>query len=269
MTRCGSGNLAEARHEVFRLKIGPSGVLGWSPRIRQRFGYFTPDEWYEAVLFCLINKDTDWLDVGCGRDLFPSNENLAKTLSSRCRLLIGVDPDDNINENTVLHKREQCLIEQYNTEQQFSIITLRMVAEHVANPETTVSALNRLTRVGGRVVIYTVSKWSPASLTAAVTPMAIHHAVKQVLWGSSPEDTFPTVYRMNTRKKLRQLFSVAGFTEEKFLYLNDCRSFGRWRFTLMLELLAERVLRTLGLRYPEICLLGIYRKESNTSDLLR
>jgi SAM-dependent methyltransferase len=255
--------LAEAQREVFRLKVGAHDTLGWSPRIRQRFGYFTPDEWYEAILLRLINNDTDWLDVGCGHALFPSNNALADILAARCRLLVGIDPDENIYRNPVLHERERCLIDEYETEKRFDIISLRMVAEHIADPPKTIAALKQLTRDGGRVIIYTVSKWAPASLAAAATPMAIHDMIKRVLWGTSPEDTFPTLYRMNTRKDLRRLFESAGFAEESFLYLNDCRSFGRWRLALTAELSAERLLRTLGLRYPEMCLLGIYRKQSH------
>jgi SAM-dependent methyltransferase len=255
--------LAEAQREVFRLKVGTDATLGWSPRIRQRFGYFTPDEWYEAILFRLINNDTDWLDVGCGHALFPSNQNLGDILSARCRLLVGIDPDENIYDNPVLHERERCLIDEYKTEKRFDLISLRMVAEHIADPANTVASLERLIREGGRVIIYTVSKWAPASLAAAVTPMAVHDMVKRVLWGTSPEDTFPTLYRMNTRKELRRLFESAGFVEEEFLYLNDCRSFGRWRLALTAELLAERLLRMCGLRYPEMCLLGVYRKQSH------
>jgi len=51
------------------------------------------------------------------------------------------------------------------------------------------------------------------------------------------------------------------FVEEKFFYLNDCRTLDRWKWTMILELAAERALRTLGLRYPEVCLLGIYKKD--------
>lgn len=261
MSSLGAGlSFAEALREVFQLKIGTHGALGWSPRIRRRFGHFTPDEWYEAVLFRLINANTDWLDVGCGRELFPSNPNLGNILSKRCRLLVGVDPDDNIYENLSLHEREKCLIEQYETNKKFDVISLRMVAEHMTNPKETVAALERLTRSGGKVIVYTVSKWAPASLVAAATPMAVHHLVKRVLWGCSPEDTFPTAFLMNTRKELQKVFELSGFIEEKFLYLNDCRSLERWRVTLILELLFERVFRSLGLRYPEVCLLGVYRK---------
>jgi hypothetical protein len=97
--RCSGMPLIEACHEIFRLKTPASGLLGWSPRLRAQFGYFTPDEWYEATLFCLIDEKIDWLDVGCGWQLFPSNRRLADVLSSRCRSLTGVDPDDSIRRN--------------------------------------------------------------------------------------------------------------------------------------------------------------------------
>lgn len=253
--------IAEALPEVCRLKFDGSPNVGWSPRIRQQFGYFTPDEWYQATLLHLVDGDTEWLDVGCGRDLFASNEPLARLLAGRCRLLVGIDPSDNIDSNELVHERAKCMLEDYHPGRQFDLVSLRMVAEHITDPQAAVAALGRLTRPGGRVVIYTVSKWSPASIAAALTPMAVHHAVKRYLWEAAPEDTFPTAYRMNTRPALRRLFSAAGFAEESFLYLDDCRSLARWPLTLRLELMARGALRRIGLPYPETCLLGIYRRE--------
>lgn len=254
--------LEQARREVFRLRIEGAGGTGWSPRMRQRFGYFTPDEWYEAAMYGIVRKGTAWLDVGCGREPLPGNPLLGKLLSDRCRLLVGIDPDRNIFENTVVHERECCKIEDYHTDKTFDVISFRMVAEHIDDPGATLRAIDRLTPAGGRVVIYTVSKWSPASLAAAATPMFVHHLVKKALWESAPRDTFPTAYRMNTRKTLKSLFDSSGFSEEHFFFLNDCRSFSRWRATAFLELSAERAFRGLGLPYPERCLLGIYRKRA-------
>jgi SAM-dependent methyltransferase len=252
--------LADARREVFRIKTEGSHPLGWSPKIRQRFGYFTPDEWYEAAILRLIDTDTEWLDVGCGRGLLPFNPNLERLLSSRCRRLVGVDPDNNIDEHPLLHERYKCAIEDFASERQFDLITLRMVAEHVADPQVAVAALARLSRSGGRVVVYTVSKYSIISLLAAVTPLGLHEYARARLWGSSEQDTFSTAYRMNTRKELLRLFSAVGFVEESFHYLNDCCTLGRWKLPTILELSAERALRRVGIRYPEVCLLGIYRK---------
>jgi SAM-dependent methyltransferase len=252
--------LDDERREVFRIKTEGLRRLGWSPKIRQRFGYFTPDEWYEAALLRLIDKDTEWLDVGCGRGLLPFNPNLERLLSSRCRRLVGVDPDNNIDEHPLLDERYKCAIEDFVSERQFDLITLRMVAEHVVDPHVTVAALGRLSRNGGRVVVYTVSKYSIISLLAAATPLALHQYAVTRLWGRSEQDTFPTAYRMNTRKELLRLFSAFGFVEESFHYLNDCCTLGRWKLSTILELSAERVLRNLRIRYPEVCLLGTYRK---------
>jgi hypothetical protein len=59
--------------EVVRHKYGASGPTGWAPRLRSHFGYFTPDDIYEAAVASLVTPKTAWLDVGCGRDIFPSN----------------------------------------------------------------------------------------------------------------------------------------------------------------------------------------------------
>ncbi len=253
---------ADAQREIYRLRTSHNDKLGWSPRLRQRFGYFTPDECYEAMMLQLIDSGADWIDVGCGHDLFPSNHPLAELLSARCRHLVGVDPSPNIEKNTLVHEKAKCTIEEYYTDRKFDVISLRMVAEHIANPEAAIAAFSRLTKPGGRIVIYTVSKWALSSLIAAGSPLAFHHLVKAVLWGTDPEDTFPTVYRMNTRGRLRQLFAAGGFKEEEFLYLDDCRTLARWRIGTALELSARRVCRALGLPYIDVCILGVYRKNN-------
>jgi 2-polyprenyl-3-methyl-5-hydroxy-6-metoxy-1,4-benzoquinol methylase len=245
------------------LKYGDLAHGGWAPRLRARFGYYTPDDWYEAHVWGLITSETDWLDVGCGRALFPSNAAAARVLAARCKSLTGLDPSDNIDDNPFLHHRAKCMLENFHPGRQYDLITMRMVAEHVADPAAAVAALARLTRPGGRVVIYTVNKWSPVSLVSAVTPMSVHHAVKSVLWGGEARDNFPTEYKMNTRATLRDLFSRAGFSEQHFAYLCDTRVTGRWRAANFVELALWRLLRAVGLTYPENCLLGVYeRKEA-------
>jgi hypothetical protein len=81
--------------------------------MRMRFGYFTPDEYYEALLSKLIKDDTVWLDVGCGRNIFPNNYPLAHTLANRCKLLVGVDPDRTMEENTLVGEKFRGTIEDF------------------------------------------------------------------------------------------------------------------------------------------------------------
>ncbi len=246
---------------VLTLKYGPVGERGWGPQLRDRFGYRTPDDWYEALLFDLIDQQTTWLDVGCGRSMFPSNRVVADMLARRCRRLVGLDPSDNLRENTVLHERAQCLLQDYRTEDPFDLVTARMVVEHISEPALAVEALARLTKPGGRVVIYTVEKLSPVTLLSAITPIGFHHAVKKILWDVEERDTFPTVYKMNTRRRLRGLFETAGFREESFRHLDDCRAFARWRLPNAAELAARRCFNAIGLRYPDACILATYRRE--------
>jgi SAM-dependent methyltransferase len=245
---------------LLEMKYGPPDGQGWSPRLRARFGHQSPDDWYEATLFELVGPDTAWLDVGCGRKLFPANPEAARRLSATCRFLMGVDPSPNGPDNPFVHDRAQCGLEDFATDRRFDLVTLRMVAEHVLHPEALVAALRRLTLPGGRVVIYTVPRFSPVSLVAAATPMAVHHVVKRLLWETDERDSFPVAYRMNTRRRLRRLFEREEFEEEHFRFLDDCRSFGRWKPRAMAELAACAALRRGGLRYPEACLLGIYRR---------
>jgi ubiquinone/menaquinone biosynthesis C-methylase UbiE len=228
--------------------------------MRLRFNYYSPDEYYEAVVNKLVTSNCSWLDVGCGRYVFPNNTNLARSLANRCALLVGVDPDETIEENTFVHSRIRTTIEDFLSDRMFDLVTLRMVVEHFAHPESVVQSLSRLTKPGGKVVVYTINRWSAVSLITWLTPFKLHHPIKSLLWGAEEKDTFPVTYRMNTRNVLLRLFQQSGFAEQYFTYLDDCRSLSRFRVTQFLELCSWRVMRAFGCRYPENCLLGIYER---------
>lgn len=244
--------------ELLRMKYGPRERRGWGPRLRARYDYVTPDDEYEALLLDLVDCDTEWLDVGCGRQILHCRA-AAELLSRRARRLVGIDPSENVLENTLVHERAQCHLEHYRGEMPFDLITLKMVAEHVTDPAGAVAAFRRLLKPGGRVVVYTVFKYAPVSMVAAATPMRVHHAIKSVLFDTEERDTFPVAYKMNTRGALRRHFAAAGFAEESFRFLDDCRSFQRWKLTNTAELQLRRALRAVGLRYPETCILATYR----------
>lgn len=234
--------------------------LGWGVTMRQRAGYHLPDAYYEAMVARLCQSGVTWLDVGCGRDLFPHNRPLAETLAARCGRVVGVDPDDTIDENEHLHERIKQPIDQFESEWMFDLVTMRMVAEHVADPRAALERIARHTRLGGKVVVYTVHRWSPAAVAARWTPFGWHHSIKRVLWRTEEKDTFPVVYRMNTRRQLAAWFAEAGFVERHFEHLDDCRTLARFRGLHRCELALWRGLQGVGLHYPETCLLGVYER---------
>jgi len=246
--------------QVFLMKHGEPESTGWSPRLRYRFGYFTSDDIYEATVANLVHEQCSWIDIGCGRDLFPTNRRLSRLLVDRCRILVGLDPDETLEENPFVHERVKCAIEDYRDDRTFDLITLRMVAEHLTDPGVAVRSLARLTRPGGKVVIYTVNRWCPVSILAPRVPFGLHHPIKRIFWGTEEKDTFPVAYRMNTRDELGRLFREGGFTESSFHYLDDCRTLSRFWLLNLAELCLWHVLRAVGLRYPENCLLGVYER---------
>lgn len=245
--------------EVLRDKYGDLGTGGWAPKQRLAFGHLTPADWYEALLDAIVTPQTVWLDVGCGRDLSPGNIPTARRLADRCRTLVGIDPSDNIDENAFVHDYLKMPIEDHPPGRKYNLITLRMVAEHIEAPETVVNKLAGLLLPGGRIVIYTVAGYSPSVLVASITPLWVHHVVKQILWRTEERDTFPTVYRMNTRATLGRMFAAEGLSEEMFAYLGDCRATARFKFLQYIELSLWKGLSSIGLRYPEACILAVYK----------
>lgn len=243
-------------------KYGEPEALGWGPRRRLRCSYFLPMDVYEALVAKLVYPGCSWLDVGGGHCPFPENPGLSRELAARCVRLVAVDPSENVRHNAFAHERVQCPLERYEPGSRFDLATMRMVVEHVGCPEAFVEALSRVVRPGGLAVVLTVSLYSPVTLVSRMLPFAAHHPVKRLFWGGEEEDTFPTTYRMNTRRVLRRLFEGADFEERRFLRLDDLCVFGSFRVMGGLELLLWRGLRKVGLRYPESRLLGIYERRS-------
>jgi SAM-dependent methyltransferase len=134
-------------------------------------------------------------------------------------------------------------LEEYAPGSQFDLATMRMVVEHVTDPEAFVGALSRFVRPGGLAVVFTVDLWAPITVLSRVIPFRFHHPIKRLFWSGEAEDTFPVQYRMNTRATLRRLFTGAGFSEEMFASVDDLSLFSRYRVMNYAELTAWRGLR--------------------------
>jgi len=245
--------------ETYDQKYGNKPDLGWGPKLRLKFDYYTPDDYYEATVKNLLKEGFSWADIGCGRNIFPSNPDLAEKLAQKAGYLLGVDPDENIYDNPYLDEKFKGTVDEYKPEREFDLITLRMVAEHVVDPDVAIQGLRNMARSGSLIVVYTPSKWAPMSILARFTPIGVHHFFKKLLWSTEERDTFPVQFKMNTRKRLKELFGSQGFDEVHFSYLDDCRIFSKAYVLKYLELSLWRTFKMLGLRYPEACLLGVYR----------
>ena len=243
---------------ALELKHGPPEAWGWTRAMHEAAGYRSPDAEYEGAALSLIPAGTRWLDLGCGRAPFPHNPRLCALLSARAGLLVGVDASANVLDNPYLHQQVRSPIETFAAAEVFDVVTLRMVAEHLAQPVPVAQALARLVRPGGTVLIYTVHRWSPTAMLGAAFPHRLHRLAMRRLFGGEDRDVFPAHYRMNTRRALDTVMAGAGFEPGGTRLLDDCRTTQRWRVLHRLELLAWSMLRRIGVPYPERCILAIF-----------
>lgn len=247
---------------VFLQKHGSPEMIGWAPRRRFEHGYYLPSDVYEALVSKLVFPGCAWIDVGGGHAIFPENAALARALVDRCARVVAVDPSENVKQNRFVHEGVPSSLEEYDSDLQFDVATMRMVVEHVRCPERFVSALARLVRPGGVAVVFTVNRHTPIALLSWLLPFRLHYGIKRIFWGGEDKDTFPVHYLMNTRSALRRFFDRFGFTEAMFAKLDDLSTFGRFQWLNYLELWTWRLLRGLGMAYPENCLLAVYRRNA-------
>jgi hypothetical protein len=68
---------------------------------------------------------------------------------------------------------------------------------------------------------------------------------------------------MNSRAVLKRVLEENGFHEAAFWHLDDLSTLGNFRIGSYLELVTWRTLSAIGMRYPENCLLGVYRRSTD------
>jgi SAM-dependent methyltransferase len=89
------------------------------------------------------------------------------------------------------------------------LVLCEHVFEHFVRPARVVDDVARVLRPGGHLVFATPNRYGPVALLARVSPHALH-----AWWnrkrGAAAEDTFPTLYRLNTRSAIERECARAG-----------------------------------------------------------
>ena len=150
------------------------------------------------------------LDAGCG-----SGRVFQHRLAGRVRRVVGVDVTDEprANENIDDALKGNLAALPLRSEQ-FDLIVVSHVAEHLTRPEAVLRELARVLRPGGRLLLLTPNRWHYVPLVARLAPHRLHVALNR--WrGVDARDIFPTAYRANTAGRLRSLATDAGLAVER------------------------------------------------------
>lgn len=202
------------------------------------------------------------LDLGAG-----AGELNAYNLKGRCREMVGVDMDPRVATNPLLDVGVRADANHLPFENEsFDVAFSVYVMEHVEDPGSFVSEVWRVLRPGGVFLALTPNRWHYVALAASLTPMAFHRWYNRKR-GRADDDTFPTVYRLNTRREQRKWFEGQGFVTEEIAAVEIDPKYLMFSLpTFLAGALYERIVNsTWALEGLRVNLISTFRKPSPPS----
>jgi SAM-dependent methyltransferase len=196
-----------------------------------------------SALDSYVRPDSDVLDLGAG-----AGKN-RYDLKGRVHSIVGVDPDPRVVHNPLLDRGVVATTGPLPFENDsFDLVFSIYVLEHVNKPVELVEEIRRVLRPGGIFLALTPNRYHYVPLIASVTPTSFHKWLNKGR-GREIEDTFPTVYRMNTRRALLRYF--AGFQCVRLETFEVAPNYLRfWTPAFLLGAFYERIVNRFGWLAP-------------------
>ena len=170
-------------------------------------------EFYGRIHSIVRDREFVIADVGAGRGQWYFEDDVAyrrelqflRPLTAR---LIGIDIDPKVLDNVTTTENRLISGKHFPLEDEsVDVVIADWVFEHIDNPSDFVNEVNRILKPGGYLFARTPHKNSYVSLFARVFSNKFHVRVLKFVQPSRLNvDVFPTKFRMNTMKKIRQLF---------------------------------------------------------------
>ncbi len=226
----------------------------WYPDERQR----DPVSYMRLALDEFTAPEFEVIDIGAG-----AGEVNIYDLRGKVRRVVGVDLNRRVLTNPLLDEAKIGDIAAIPCpDQSFDLAFSIYVLEHVEDPGAVARELNRILRPGGVFLALTPSRWHYVSIIGGVTPTLFHEWFNERVRGREREDTFPTTYRMNSRKALRNTFECAGFDTVRIEAFEVCPHYLQFNtVSFVAGAIWERCVNRLEFLAPlRVNLLGVFRK---------
>ncbi len=218
----------------------------------------------ERLIEAHITPDSTVLDIGCGREA-PT----LKRFRGKAARLIGIDVIDFRTEDGDLDLRRLDVTKMQGIDSgSVDVAWSRSVMEHVRDAPAAYREVARVLKPGGVYIFLTPNLWDYGSLVAWLVPNRFHPWIVRHTEGRQEEDTFPTHFSSNTKRRIRKLAGANGLLVEKLDYLNqypNYLAFSRPLFYLG-SVYARAVDRVPLLRPLSGWLLAVLRKPRHAGD---
>lgn len=206
------------------------------------------DEWdaiaFRSRILAVIRPDSRMLDIGAGRGASP-----LMRFKGLVGEYVGSDLDSAVLGNEHLDRavhtpdgRLTALQDNY-----FDVVISKHVLEHVADPVTFFAEVARVLKPGGVFLGMTPNGAHYITLAARLTPMWFHRLYNRAR-GREEIDTFPTVYRANSRRDLGRLASQSGLEAPQIVFQEGRPEYLRFNAaTYFVGMAYERIINGLRL----------------------
>lgn len=153
-----------------------------------------------------LRPDRSLLDLGAGAGFVT-----AMDFRGEARRICGIDPDPRVLENPYLNDARVGSGEAIPyPDSEFDVVVADNVLEHLPSPERVFREVHRVLKPGGVFLAKTPNRFHYVPLLAQLTPHWFHEWANS-LRGRRRQDTFPTLYRANSRATLIALSQRTGF----------------------------------------------------------
>lgn len=229
-------------------------------RIYGQFGKNWDDALFRNRILPCVNSDSLLLDLGAGAGILD-----AMNFRGVAKLVCGVDLDPRVTSNPMLDEGIVGNAESIPyPDASFDLVFADNLLEHLAEPGKVFSEVNRVLKTGGLFLFKTPNKSHYVPLIASLTPQAFHQWVNKVR-GRAAEDTFPTLYRVNTRTDVQRFAAEAGFVVDKIELIEGRPEYLRMFWpTYLLGAAYEKVVNSTEWLAPfRVVILGQLRKAAS------
>ena len=183
----------------------------------------------------LLHPAMTVLDFGAGRGKDATDDPVVfrrelRILKGKVAQVIGVDTDVAVLANPSV---DRAFVVEENEELPFADESIDLIVsdwcfEHISRPDVVARELDRVLKPLGWVCARTPNRHGYIAMGARIVPNTLHsRLLRRLQPGRQSHDTFPTLYRMNTRKQITAVFPVSHYLDCTYGFDSEPAYFGR------------------------------------------
>lgn len=206
-----------------------------------------PQNIYEKLLKENINRNTVWLDLGCGHQILPSwRKRTEEELVKSCKRVVGIDYEQQslLKHNSIRNKTRGEIASLPFKEGAFDMITSNMVLEHVKEPDKVLKEVYRILKPKGVFIFHTPNLYGYYTLISRLIPGNLQKKIVYLIDERKEDDTFTAYYLINTPDAIKKIANRVGFNIKKIKLLTSSARLIILPPLVILELLWIRILMT-------------------------